>query len=66
VRPAVGRVEPEIIGEEDEMKKNITCPCGERITGENEDDLVTKTQKHLKDNHPGHDYSRDEILFMAY
>lgn len=48
------------------MKRNITCPCGERITGQDEDDLVAKTQQHLKDNHPGHDYSRDEILFMAY
>ncbi|MBY8847768.1 DUF1059 domain-containing protein [Saccharothrix longispora] len=48
------------------MKRNIACPCGEHITGEDEDDLVTKTQEHLKANHPGHDYSRDEILFMAY
>ncbi|GAA1275398.1 hypothetical protein [Saccharothrix xinjiangensis] len=48
------------------MKRNITCPCGERIIGQDEDDLVAKTQQHLKENHPGHDYSRDEILFMAY
>lgn len=48
------------------MKKNITCPCGEQIVGQDEDDLVTRTQQHLKENHPGHDYSRDEILFMAY
>ncbi|ONI90006.1 DUF1059 domain-containing protein [Saccharothrix sp. ALI-22-I] len=48
------------------MKRNITCPCGEQIVGQDEDDLVAKTQKHLKENHPGHDYSRDEILFMAY
>ncbi|MEU4806509.1 DUF1059 domain-containing protein [Actinosynnema sp. NPDC023587] len=48
------------------MKRNITCPCGEHITGQDEDDLVAKTRQHLKENHPGHDYSRDEILFMAY
>ncbi|GAA3861507.1 DUF1059 domain-containing protein [Saccharothrix violaceirubra] len=48
------------------MKRNITCPCGEQITGQDEDDLVAKTQAHLKEKHPGHDYSRDEILFMAY
>ncbi len=48
------------------MKRNITCPCGAQITGQDEDDLVVKTQQHLKENHPGHDYSRDEILFMAY
>ncbi|MCC8246390.1 DUF1059 domain-containing protein [Saccharothrix luteola] len=48
------------------MKQNITCPCGEPIQGKDEDELVEKTQKHLKENHPGHDYSREEILFMAY
>ena len=48
------------------MKKNLRCPCGEQIIGTDEDDLVAKVQTHLKENHPGHDYSRDEILFMAY
>lgn len=47
------------------MKRYINCPCGAHIEGEDEDDLVEKTQQHLKDRHPGHDYSRDEILFMA-
>ena len=48
------------------MRKNLTCPCGEHIVGTDEDDLVEKVQAHLKDKHPDHDYSRDEILFMAY
>jgi predicted small metal-binding protein len=48
------------------VKRNLTCPCGEHITGTDEDDLVEKVQQHLKDKHPSHDYSRDEILFMAY
>jgi hypothetical protein len=48
------------------VKRNLTCPCGEHITGTDEDDLVEKVQQHLKDKHPDHDYSRDEILFMAY
>ena len=48
------------------MKTRLTCPCGEHIQGTDEDDLVTNVQEHLKANHPGHDYSRDEILFMAY
>lgn len=48
------------------MKRNLNCPCGEAIVGADEDDLVEKTQKHLAENHPGHDYSRDEILFIAY
>lgn len=48
------------------MKRNLNCPCGEAIRGTDEDDLVAKTQAHLAENHPGHDYSRDEILFIAY
>lgn len=46
--------------------KHLSCPCGEMITGEDDDELVEKTQAHLKENHPGHEYSREEILFMAY
>ncbi|GAB2692182.1 DUF1059 domain-containing protein [Nocardia mexicana] len=48
------------------MKRNLNCPCGEAIVGTDEDDLVEKTQAHLAANHPGHEYSRDEILFIAY
>ena len=48
------------------MKRNLTCPCGVRITGKDEDDLVRLTRKHLAENHPDHEYSRDEILFIAW
>ncbi|CAO5253905.1 DUF1059 domain-containing protein [Frankia sp. AgKG'84/4] len=48
------------------MKTRLSCPCGELIEGTDEDDLVTKTQAHLAEKHPGHEYSRDEILFIAY
>lgn len=48
------------------MKTKLTCPCGEQITGTDEDDLVKKTQAHLSDAHPGMEYGRDEILFMAH
>jgi hypothetical protein len=48
------------------MKTKLSCPCGEYITGVDEDDLVEKTKAHLADKHPGHDYSREEILFIAY
>ncbi|BBZ65299.1 MAG: DUF1059 domain-containing protein [Mycolicibacterium insubricum] len=48
------------------MKTHLNCPCGESIVGTDEDDLVEKTQQHLTANHPGHEYSRDEILFIAY
>lgn len=43
-----------------------TCPCGEYIAGVDEDDLVEKAQCHPTDRHPGLEYGRDEILFMAY
>jgi hypothetical protein len=50
------------------MKKNLACPCGEMLRGEDEDDLVAKTQAHLREKHPDKvdDYNRDMILFMAY
>ncbi|MEV6061094.1 DUF1059 domain-containing protein [Nocardia asteroides] len=48
------------------MKTKLRCPCGELITGADEDDLVTRTQAHLAEFHQGHDYSRDEILLFAY
>lgn len=48
------------------MKRNLSCPCGESIVGTDEDDLVEKTQTHLSENHPDHQYTRDEILFIAY
>ena len=48
------------------MKTRLICPCGERITGTDEDDLVEKVRGHLADVHPGMEYDRDQILFMAY
>ena len=47
------------------MKTQLNCPCGEYIKAENEDDLVEKTQAHLAAEHPGMEYGRDEILFIA-
>ena len=35
------------------MKTHLNCPCGEAITGTDEDDLVEKAQKHLSEQHPG-------------
>jgi hypothetical protein len=43
----------------------LRCPCGESIEADNEDTLVELTQAHLKASHPGHEYTRDQILFMA-
>lgn len=46
------------------MKTHLTCPCGEAITGKDEDELVELTQAHLASVHPGLEYDRDAILFM--
>jgi predicted small metal-binding protein len=47
------------------MKTTLICPCGETITGKDEDELVEKVKAHLSENHPGHEYTRDQILSMA-
>ncbi len=47
-------------------KTHLNCPCGEAITGKDEDELVDLTQAHLASAHPGLEYDRDAILFMAY
>jgi hypothetical protein len=46
------------------MKTRITCPCGQVIRAETEDDMVKETEMHLLEVH-GRTYTRDEILFMA-
>ena len=48
------------------QKRTLDCPCGVRLNGDDEDDLVAKAQEHLKERHPGMEYSREEILFMAF
>jgi hypothetical protein len=47
-------------------KRILDCPCGERIVGTREDQLVEKAERHLAMSHPGRRYSRDEILFLAF
>jgi predicted small metal-binding protein len=51
-----------------EMKTRLSCPCGELIRGEDEDDLVEKAFAHLREKHPdmADEYEREHILFMAY
>ena len=48
------------------QRTRLSCPCGEMLKGDDEDDLVEKAQAHLRDKHPGLEYDRDAILFMAY
>lgn len=47
-------------------KTNLNCPCGEAISGTDEDDLIAKAQAHLAEAHDGRQYDRESILFMAY
>lgn len=44
---------------------SLRCPCDLTLRGETDDDLVEKVQEHLAAEHPGREYSREEILFMA-
>jgi hypothetical protein len=48
------------------QKTRLHCPCGEWLQGEDEDDLVAKALAHLAEEHPDLEYTRDEILFLAY
>ena len=45
--------------------RSLRCPCAVTIRGEDDDELVEKVQEHLAAEHPGRQYSREEILFMA-
>jgi hypothetical protein len=47
------------------MKTRLTCPCGERMVGSDEDELVARTQAHLAEAHPFLEYDREQILFIA-
>lgn len=47
-------------------KTTLDCPCGERIEADTEDELVARARAHLAEAHPGLDYSREQILFLAF
>ena len=46
------------------MAKVVACPCGEKITGETDDELVRLVQEHGKEVH-GQEVSREDALAMA-
>jgi predicted small metal-binding protein len=49
------------------MAKQINCPCGETVHGEDDDELVANTEAHIRDKHPDMvgTMSREQILGMA-
>ncbi len=44
---------------------SLRCPCATTLRGADDDELVEKVQQHLAAEHPGREYSREEILLMA-
>ena len=46
------------------MAKVVACPCGEKITGQTDDELVELVQAHGKEVH-GQEVSREDALAMA-
>ena len=46
------------------MAKVVTCPCGETIRGETDDELVGLVQQHGKEVHD-QEVSRQDALAMA-
>ena len=46
------------------MAKVVTCPCGERITADSDDELVRLVQAHGKEVH-SQEVSREDALAMA-
>jgi predicted small metal-binding protein len=44
---------------------SLRCPCDMTLRGDTDDELVEKVQEHLAAEHPGREYSREEILFRA-
>ena len=45
----------------------LTCPCGEKLSGSSEDEIVEASFAHLREKHPdmADSYEREHILFMA-
>ena len=45
----------------------LQCPCGARLAGDSEDDIVNVASAHLADVHPelAENYEREHILFMS-
>lgn len=45
----------------------LTCPCGSRLVGGSEDEIVDVSFAHLAEQHPemADAYEREHVLFMA-
>lgn len=50
------------------MAKEIDCPCGEKVTGDDDAQLVANAEEHMRDQHleMASTKSREEGLTMAH
>lgn len=48
--------------------KAVHCPCGKVIEADTDDELVEKTQQHVREDHPEleGEYTREKILSIAH
>jgi predicted small metal-binding protein len=49
------------------MAKQVNCPCGATVRGDDDDQLVSAVEAHVQEKHPDMvgTMSRDQILGMA-
>ena len=49
------------------MAKQVECPCGQVVRGDDEDEFVANVEAHVRDKHPemASELSRERILAMA-
>ncbi|MDQ1735781.1 MAG: acyl-CoA thioesterase [Pseudonocardiales bacterium] len=49
-------------------KRRLRCPCGELLVAADDEALIVLAREHLAAQHPGTgaEYTREQILFMAY
>lgn len=49
------------------MAKQVDCPCGETVRGNDDDELVTNVEAHVRDKHPDmvETMTREKILGIA-
>jgi predicted small metal-binding protein len=50
------------------VAKEINCPCGATVRGDDDDQLVANTEEHMRERHPemAGTQSREDILAMAH
>jgi predicted small metal-binding protein len=47
--------------------KTMTCPCGQQVTGETDEEFVENVNRHLQESHPdmAGKYTPEQILSRA-